>query len=281
MKKKERIGNLFYHIIVCGVGFIMIYPLLWMVMSSFKESSSIFHTASSLLPKPFTMENYQNGWKGFAGIGFGVFIKNSFFITIVATIGSLISSIFVAYAFARLNFPGKKLLFAAMMISMMLPGQILMIPRYLWFQKLDWINTYLPMTVPFYFAIEGFFIYLLTNFIGGIPRDLDEAAKIDGCSHYGIFTRIILPLASPSLVTVGIFSFIWRWDDFLSPLLYINKSKMYPVSLALKLFSDPGAGTDYGAMFAMATISILPALLLFIFCQKYLVEGIASSGIKG
>jgi len=168
-----------------------------------------------------------------------------------------------------------------MLVSMMLPAQVLMIPQYLWYQKLGWVGTYLPLIVPYYFAIQGFFIYLMMNFIDGIPRDLDEAAKIDGCSFYGIYGRIMLPLIVPAMITGGIFSFIWRWDDFLSALLYVKSSNKYPVSLALKLFSDPGSSSDYGAMFAMATLSILPVMIIFILLQKYLVEGIATSGIKG
>lgn len=156
-----------------------------------------------------------------------------------------------------------------------------LIPQYLWYQKLGWIGTYVPLIVPYFFAIQGFFVYLMTNFIEGIPRELDEAAKIDGCSYWGIFVNIILPLMKPALVTGGIFSFMWRWDDFLSALLYVNKSSRYPVSLALKLFCDPGSASDYGAMFAMATLSILPAVCIFIFFQKYLVEGISTSGLKG
>ena len=168
-----------------------------------------------------------------------------------------------------------------MLLSMMLPAQVLMIPQYLWYQKLGWVGSYLPLTVPYFFAIQGFFVYLMMNFIEGIPTELDEAAKIDGCSYYSIFARIIVPLITPALVTAGIFSFMWRWDDFLSALLYVNESAKYPVSLALKLFCDPGSSSDYGAMFAMATLSILPAVLIFIFFQKYLVEGISTSGLKG
>ena len=131
------------------------------------------------------------------------------------------------------------------------------------------------------FAVQGFFVYLIMNFINGIPTELDEAAKIDGCSYYSIFFRIILPLVVPALITAGIFSFIWRWEDFLSPLLYVNKSELYPISLALKLFCDPASTSDYGAMFSMSVLSILPLMLIFILLQRYLVEGIASSGIKG
>lgn len=281
MKTTRKIGIVIYHILVFSFGIIMIYPLIWMVMSSFKETNTIFSTAGSLIPEKLTLENYINGWKGFAKISFGVFFKNSLFISIIATIGTVISSALVAYGFARCEFRGKKILFSAMLISMMLPAQVLMIPQYLWYQKLGWVGSYLPLIVPYFFAIQGFFVYLMINFIDGIPRELDEAAKIDGCSYYSIFTRVILPLISPALITAGIFSFMWRWDDFLSALLYVNESAKYPVSLALKLFCDPGSSSDYGAMFAMAFLSVLPAVIMFIFFHKYLVEGIATSGLKG
>lgn len=281
MKEKRAVKAVIYHILVFAVGLVMIYPLIWMVMSSFKPTNTIFQTAGSLIPETFTFENYINGWKGFAKVTFATIFKNSLFISVVATIGTVISSAIVAYGFARFKFKGKKLLFSAMLLSMMLPAQVLMIPQYLWYQKLNWVGSYMPLIVPYFFAIQGFFVYLISNFISGIPRDLDEAAKIDGCSYVSIFTKIILPLIKPALVTAGIFSFMWRWDDFLSALLYVNKSAKYPVSLALKLFCDPGSSSDYGAMFAMASLSILPSVLIFIFFQRYLVEGISTSGLKG
>lgn len=281
MKKKKTVNTIIYHVLVCGFGLLMLYPLFWMFMSSFKETNTIFTTASKIIPDRFVLENYANGWKGFAGIPFGTFFKNSLFVTIFATIGTLISSALVAYGFSRCQFRGKKILFAAMLASMMLPGQILMVPQYLWYQKLGWVGSFIPLIVPYCFAIQGFFVYLMMNFIDGIPKDLDEAAKIDGCSYYGIFGRIILPLMTPSLITGGIFSFMWRWDDFMSALLYINDAAKYPVSLALKLFADPGSSSDYGAMFAMATLSLVPIVLIFFIFQRYLVDGIASTGLKG
>lgn len=281
MKEKRAVKGAVYHILVFMFGLIMIYPLVWMVMSSFKPTSTIFQTAGSLIPETFTFENYVNGWKGFAKVTFAVFFKNSLFISAAATIGTVMSSAVASYGFARFKFRGKKLLFSAMLLSMMLPAQVLMIPQYLWYQKLGWVGSYMPLIVPYFFAIQGFFVYLMSNFISGIPRDLDEAAKIDGCSYAAVFTKIILPLIKPALVTGGIFSFMWRWDDFLSALLYVNKSARYPVSLALKLFCDPGSSSDYGAMFAMASLSILPSVLIFIFFQRYLVEGISTSGLKG
>ena len=280
-KRKHIVGTTLYHVLILLIGLMMVYPLIWMVMSSFKETNTIFTTAGSLIPKQFTLENYINGWKGFAKITFVTFFKNSLLISILATFGTIISSAVVAYGFARFKFRGRGLLFAAMLLSMMLPAQVLMIPQYLWYQKLGWVGSYLPLIVPYFFATQGFFVYLMSNFISGIPVELDEAAKIDGCSYWGIFIKVIAPLIKPAVVTGCIFSFMWRWDDFLSALLYINKTSMYPVSLALKLFCDPGSSSDYGAMFAMATLSILPSVLIFIFFQKYLVEGISTSGLKG
>lgn len=281
MKKRRMISTTVYHVFVMGLGIVMIYPLLWMIFSSFKPTNTIFTTAQNLFPAEWTLENYANGWRGFGKVGFSQFFGNSFFISVIATVGTVLSSSIVAYGFARMKFFGRKILFAAMLVTMMLPAQVLMIPQYLWYQKLGWVGTYLPLIVPYFFATQGFFVYLMVNFINGIPKDLDEAAKIDGCSTYGIYLRIILPLIVPALITAGIFSFIWRWDDFLSALLYVNESEMYPVSLALKLFCDPGSSSDYGAMFAMSTLSVLPVMLIFIFLQKYLVEGIASTGLKG
>ena len=281
MKRKRRIKTVIYHVLVALAAFVMIYPLLWMFFSSFKDTDTIFNTAGELFPREIVTENYVNGWRGFAKVSFGTFFQNSAFIAVTATIGTLISSAFVAYSFARCRFRGRGILFAAMLVSMMLPAQILMIPQYLWYQKLGWVGTYLPMIVPYCFATQGFFVYLMMNFINGLPSDLDEAAKIDGCSYYSIFFRIVLPLMKPALITGGIFSFIWRWEDFLGPLLYVNESQRYPVSLALKLFCDPASTSDYGAMFAMSILSILPLLVIFVLLQKYLVEGIASSGIKG
>ena len=281
MRRKKIINKTIYHVLVTLFGLIMIYPLVWMFMSSFKDTNTIFTTATQLIPEEFKFENYVNGWKGFGGISFGTFFGNSLFISILATIGTVFSSAIVGYGLQRCKFKGSRILFVAMLLSMMLPAQVLMIPQYLWYQQLGWVGTYLPLIVPYCFAIQGFFVYLVMNFIGGIPKELDESAKIDGCTYYGIFARIIFPLLKPVLVTSFIFSFMWRWDDFLSALLYINDSARYPVSLALKLFADPGSTSDYGAMFAMASLSLLPIIVIFIFMQRYIVEGISTSGLKG
>lgn len=269
-----------YHIFTFLFAVVMIYPLLWMVMSSFKNTNEIFKTAAQLLPEKFSFENYKVGWQGFAGYGFGLFFKNSFVIAGISTVGAVISSAVVGYGFARIDFKFKSFWFACMLLAMMLPFQVIMIPQYIIFNKLGWVGSYLPIIVPQFFG-QGFFIFLNVQFIKGIPIDLDEAARMDGCSIYSIFTRIMLPLIKPSLVTSAIFSFMWRWDDFLSALIYLSDPLKYPVSYALKMFSDPTAGSDWGAMFAMATLSLIPIFFIFLTMQNYLVEGIASTGIKG
>lgn len=277
---KRNAMRVIYHLFTFSFACVMIYPLVWMIMGSFKDTTEIFRHAEHLLPQSFHLGNYIKGWKGFAKVSFTVFFKNSLIISGLATVGAVCSSAIIAYGFARCNFKGKGIWFSAMLVSMMLPFQIIMIPQYILFNQMGWVGTYLPLIVPHFFG-QGFFIFLNIQFIKGIPRDLDEVAKIDGCSIYGIFTRIILPLIKPSIVTSAIFSFMWRWDDFMSSLIFLNNPLQYPVAYALKLFADPTAGSDWGAMFAMATLSLVPIFIIFLTMQKYLVEGIASTGIKG
>ncbi|MDY3920383.1 MAG: carbohydrate ABC transporter permease [Candidatus Limivivens sp.] len=280
MRRKKR-NRILYHVLTLAGGIVMIYPLLWMVGSSLKETSTIFSTASQLIPENLTFENYVNGWQGFSKVNFGTFIKNTLFVAVIATVLTVLSSALVAYGLARLRYRGRNLVFAMVLLTMMLPGEIMMIPQYLWYNKLGWINTYLPMTIPFGFAIQGFFVYQMKNFIEGLPRELDEAAKIDGCSYYTIFLRIIVPLLKPAMGTVAIFSFINRWNDYMSPLLYLKTVPKYTVSLALKLFCDQSSTSDYGAMFAMSVVSLIPIVMIFIFLQRYLIEGISTQGLKG
>lgn len=280
-KNRSRLTQVLYHLVIIAFGFIMLYPLVWMLMSSLKPTHTIINTADQLIPTQFTLENYANGWKGFSNTSFFYFFKNTLFVVTLATLGVLLTTPMVAYGLARLRFPARNVLFIVVLGTMMMPEQILMIPQYLWYNQLGWINTYYPLIVPHFFAVSGFFVYLMMNFINGIPRDLDEAAKIDGCSYYSIYTRIILPLLTPSLATVAIFSFLNRWNDYMAPLLYIRRTKDYTISLALKLFCDTTSSSDYGALFAMSTLSLLPIFFIFVFMQKYLTQGVVTSGLKG
>ena len=278
-KLKKIIVTIIYHGFVILFGFIMLYPILWLIMSSFKPSDEVFRNASSLIPEHFTFSNYIEGWKGFGGTSFGTFFKNSLFVASIATIGQVVSSSIVAYGFARVRFKGRRFWFAVLVMTMLIPSQVLMIPQYLLFNSFHWINSYKPLIIPAFTGLP-FFIFLIMQFIRGIPKSIDESALMDGCGHIRIFSYMILPLSVPSIITSAVFAFYWKWDDFMGPLLYLQRPKMYTVSLALRSFSDPAAGTDWGAMFAMLMLSLLPCFLIFIFFQKYLVEGIVTTGMK-
>ncbi len=279
VSRAKKRSAFIYHAFMLVMSVAMLYPLLWMIASSFKPNSEIFSTVTSLIPTTFTTENYVVGWKGFAGISFFTFFKNSLIVAVLATVGSVFSAATVAFGLARLKFPGRQVWFVAMIITMMLPGQVMMIPRFVLFNKMGWVGSFLPMTVPSFFG-GAFNIFLVMQFIRGIPRDMDEAARIDGCSWYGIFLFIIMPLIVPALVTVAVLTFIGSWGDFMGSLLYLNKPQMYTSAYALKLFSD-ASFTDFGATFAMSTIALIPIMVLFFFFQKNLVEGISMQGLKG
>ncbi|MGP4038593.1 carbohydrate ABC transporter permease [Gracilibacillus sp. D59] len=279
-KVKKHLPNILYYLFVIGLGFIMIYPILWMIASSLKPNQEIFSNVTSLIPSEFVWSNYIEGWEGFGGTSFALFFKNSIIITTLVVSGSLFSSSIVAYGFARCTFKFKKILFACLIATVMLPVQITLIPQYILFHKLGWVNTFLPLVVPAFLGGVPFFIFLMIQFIRGIPKELDEAAVIDGCSTFGVFLRIILPLLKAPLVTVAIFSFMWTWDDFLAPLVYLNETSVQTVALGLRKFMDSQTGTTWGPLLAMSSLSLLPQFILFLFFQKYLVKGIATTGLK-
>jgi multiple sugar transport system permease protein len=278
--KQNTKKRIVYHLFIGLFAFCMVYPILWMISASFKENSDIFQNAASLWPKKIVIENYITGWKGFGGISFGIFLKNSLIITILTTLGSVCSSVLVAYGFARINFKFKKFWFSCMMLTMMLPVQVIMIPQYIFFDKLKLNNTIAPLVLPQFFG-RVFFIFLIMQFISGIPKELDEAAYMDGCSRYGVFFRVILPLIVPAIITSTVFSFMWVWEDFFSPLLYLNTPAKYTIPLALRMYNDTSSASDWGATMAMSCVSLIPVFILFAFFQKYLVEGISTTGLKG
>lgn len=280
MKLKHNVQKILYHLFVVAFGFMMIYPVLWMISGSFKDNAEILRGTLSLIPVEPKPSNYSTGWSGFGKVTFATFFKNSIWITVVATLGTVISSSLVAYALSRVRFKARKLWFTCMLATMMLPGQVIMIPSFLIWHNIGLTNTPVPLILP-YFCGQAFFIYQMMQFMAGIPRELDEAATIDGCSKYSIYTHIILPLLKPSIVTTIIIQFYWKWDDYMGPLLYLNRPESYTASLAIKMFADTASTTDFGAMFAMSTLSLIPVFLIFLFFNRYLVQGIGTSGLKG
>ncbi|MCA1295171.1 carbohydrate ABC transporter permease [Paenibacillus sp. alder61] len=270
------------HIFMILFSFVMVYPVLWWIGASLKSNTEL--GSPNIFPKVPQWSNFVKGWNSVPGHTFTDFYLNTFGLEIAVLAVTLISSSLVAFGFGRLNFPLKNFWFSIFMLTLMMPGQVLIIPQYSLFHQLGWVNTYLPFIVP-HLAAAGaggtFFVFLLIQFIRGIPKELDESAKIDGCSWFGIFWRIVLPLTKPAIVTVMIFCFLWNWDDFLGHLLYINSVDKYTVSLALRMINDSQSAQEWGQLLAMSLVSILPATFVFMFLQKYFVEGIATTGIKG
>lgn len=267
------------HTLLIGVALVMLYPLLWMLSSSLKPDTDIF-THPGLIPDELHPQNYSEGWSG-SGNSFSLYITNSLIVTIGAVIGNVISCSLAAYAFARFEFRGKKIWFGLMLGTLMLPMQATLIPQYTIFYNLTWINTFLPLIVPKFLATDAFFIFLMVQFIRSIPRELDQAAMMDGANPLQIYAKIILPLMRPALVTTTIFTFIWTYDDFLSQLVYLQQNARFTVPLGLTLFLDKTGGSSYGAMFAMSTLALAPTLICFLIFQKRLVEGLATTGMKG
>lgn len=257
----------------------LIYPLIWLVFASLRPENLIFSDPTGL-PLPPTGENYVKGWTG-TGQPFGLYIINSIILCSACIVGNVLACSMVGYVFARLEFPFRRTLFALMLATIMLPHQVTLIPQYTLFRELGWIDTYLPMIVPKFLAVDAFFVFLIVQFVRGIPRELDEAALIDGCGPIMTYWRIIFPLLLPALVTTAIFTFLWTYDDFFSQLIYISSPQKFTVPLGLRVFLDTTGESAYGAMLAMSVVALVPVLVFFLFFQKRIVDGVATSGLKG
>ncbi|WP_433557247.1 carbohydrate ABC transporter permease [Pseudonocardia xinjiangensis] len=266
------------HALLIALGVVMIYPLLWMLSSSVKPTEIIFRDPS-LWPSSFDLGNYVEGWTAL-GAPFHQYLLNSAIIAVGCIVGNLLSCSLAAYAFARLEFRGRKLMFAAMLVTIMLPIHVLIVPQYVLFSQLDWINTFLPLIVPKFLATDAFFIFLMVQFIRTLPIELDEAARIDGCGHFRIYWRIIMPLCTPALATTAVFTFIWSWNDFFSQLIFLTDQDLYTVPVALRSFVDGQGATSWGPLFAMSIVGLAPIFGFFLAGQRYLTQGIATTGIK-
>jgi multiple sugar transport system permease protein len=257
---------------------VMLYPVLWMVVSSLRPNDEIFRSPGLILDGAETA-NYSEGWNALAE-PFGHYMLNSAIVVLGCIIGNLVSCSMAAYAFARLEFTGKRLWFAVMLGTIMLPIHVIIVPQYIMFSQIGWVNTFLPLIAPKLLATDAFFVFLMVQFIRGLPRDLDEAARIDGAGHPRIFLQVILPLMLPALATTTIFTFIWTWNDFFSQLIYLTDPEKYTVPVALRSYVDSTVATSWGSMFAMSVLSLLPVFLAFLIGQRYLIKGIATTGIK-
>lgn len=278
--KRRTWQTVVWIVVMVALTAIILYPLAWMISASFKPTAE-FGANQGFFPENPTIDNFFKVFEGVGGVPLWQFFLNSFLLATGSVIGTVISASLAAYAFARIGFRGRGAFFAVMIGTLLLPFHVLIIPQYMLFRSLDLVDTFAPLLVGKFLAAEAFFVFLIVQFIRALPRDMDEAARIDGCGHGRIYWSIILPLIKPALVTASIFAFIWSWNDFLGPLLYLNSTELYPLPLALRVFNDQTSTSDYGATVAVSVLALLPILLFFIVFQRFLVEGVSTQGLKG
>ncbi len=270
-----RIGN---QLLMMLFSFIMLYPVFWWIGASLKTIPEM--SLPTIWPSEPIWANYTEGWQFSEKYTFAQFFKNNLVMEFFNVIGGIICSSLVAFGFARVKFKFQNVLFAVLLVTMMLPLQVTIVPQYILYNTFGFIDSYVPLILPHFIGGNAFFIFLVVQFIRGIPRDLDEAAKIDGASVFGIYYRVILPLIKPALVTVAIFTFIWSWDDFFAQVLYLSSVEKFTVGLALRMFIDQ-FDIQWGQLLAMSLLSIVPSTIIFFLAQKHFVEGIATTGLKG
>jgi multiple sugar transport system permease protein len=269
------------HVVALAALVIVLYPVAWLVTASIRPVDELVSNLGRLLPESATFIGYEQAMAGGGGVGFGTFLTNSVIVAGGAVVGNVVSCSMAAYAFARLRFRFSGVMFAFALVTIMLPAHVTVIPQYVIFQKLSLVDSFVPLILPKLLATDAFFVFLMVQFMRGLPRELDEAATIDGCGPYGTFWHIVLPLARPAIVTTSIFTFIWTWNDFFSQLIYLSSAENYTIPMGLRLFIDQTSQSSYGAMFAMSVLSLVPIVLFFAAFQRFLVEGVATSGLKG
>ncbi|OOB89586.1 carbohydrate ABC transporter permease [Rathayibacter sp. VKM Ac-2630] len=279
-RKRPKPATIVWIVAMIALTAIVLYPLVWMGAAAFKPNSE-FGGQTSLLPQNPTIDNFVKVFAGVGGVPLWQFFLNSTILAVGSVIGVVISSSMAAYAFARLDFRGRPLYFALMIGTLLLPMHVLLIPQYTIFRTLGMMDTYWPLLIGKFLATEAFFVFLMVQFIRNLPRELDEAARIDGAGHVRIFGSITIPLIRPALITSSIFAFIWSWNDFLGPLLYLNTPDKQPLPLALRVYNDQTSASDYGATIAVSVLALLPVLIFFIIFQRFLVDGVATQGLKG
>ncbi|WP_400082170.1 carbohydrate ABC transporter permease [Yoonia sp. R78084] len=280
IQRAQRRGAIIRYVILTLFGLLMLYPLIWLVGASFKTNEEIFSSAS-FWPENPTVQGYIDGWETSTPYTFGRFFLNSLYIVIPKMLGTAISSVIVAYGFARFEFPGKKILFGILIATLLLPDVVTRIPQYLLFRELGWLDTYLPLFVPQWFALEAFFVFMLIQFMRSIPRDMEEAARVDGANTFQVLWYVVVPMLMPAIISVCLFQFMWTMNDFLGPLIYISSVENYPVSLALKLSIDTTEAFNWNQILAMTVLALTPSLIVFFIAQKYFIEGISTGGVKG
>ena len=278
--ERRRTGSIAWHVGALAVLAVVLYPVIWVLGASFKPSKDII-ASIDLLPSKPVWANFSGLADGISGISISSFFVNSLMYAGLAVAGVVISSSLTAYAFAKIRFAGRNLLFTLMIGTLLLPYHVLLIPQYVMFRKLELVDTVVPLVAGKFLATEAFFVFLMVQFMRGLPRELDEAAKLDGCGHLRTYWSVVLPLSRPAIITSAIFTFINAWNDFMGPLIYLNTPSKYTVSLGLMMFRDQEGISNYGSMIAMSLVALVPVIAFFMAFQRYLIDGMATSGLKG
>ncbi|MFJ6529094.1 carbohydrate ABC transporter permease [Streptomyces longwoodensis] len=278
--ERRRAGSIAWHVGALVVLAVVLYPVVWVVGAAFKPGKDIV-ASLDLLPTEPVGENFSGLADGISGISVGTFFTNSLLYAVLAVAGVVVSSSLTAYAFAKIRFAGRNLLFTLMIGTLLLPYHVLLIPQYVMFRKLELVDTLVPLVAGKFLATEAFFVFLMVQFMRGLPRELDEAARLDGCGHLRTYWSVVLPLSRPAIITSAIFTFINAWNDFMGPLIYLNTPSKYTVSLGLMMFRDQEGISDYGSMMAMSLVALVPVVAFFMAFQRHLIDGMATSGLKG
>jgi oligogalacturonide transport system permease protein len=280
-KRKIKIGTVLRYFILIFVALTMLYPIIWMVGATFKSNAEIF-SSIGFWPKSFDFAPYVKGWETGTEYTFTTYFINTFKIVIPKVIFTLISTVFVAYGFARFDFPFRKIMFSALISTLFLPGVVKTIPMYLMWRNLGLLDTYVPLIAGTLFAQSAFNVFMLVQFMRGIPRDYDEAAIMDGCNSFQLLYRIILPIVKPALVTIGLLEFMGSMNDFVGPLIYISSVEKFPVSVALKMAMDTtSGGFQWNQIIAMSVIALIPSIVLFFSASRQFIDGMSAGGLKG
>lgn len=278
--RRGPVNALVRYAVLIAVGLLMLYPLLWMVSAAFKPNHEIFSSVG-LWPQAPTLDGFARGWQTGTEYSFTTYFANTFAIIIPKVVLTSVSSVLVAYGFARFAIPGKRLWFALLMATVLLPKSVLLIPQYLMFRQFGWLDSFLPLYVPCAFATEGFFVFMVIQFLRGIPPDMEEAAMIDGCNSMQILAYVVAPVVMPAVISVALFQFMWSMNDFLYPLIYLSSVEKYPVALALKMAIDVTEATAWNEVLAMSTIALVPSLLVFFLAQRHFIDGVTAGAVKG
>lgn len=283
MKKKMTTGEIVrsvcWYIIVAALSVIFVLPFIWMLSTAFKTAPQCVDYPPTFIPRPFTLRSFQ---EVFSISPILTYIRNSVVISLLNIGGTLVSCSLVAYGFARFRCREKNFWFTILLSTMMIPSFTLIIPQFSLYVKLGWVNTILPLTLPSFLATNAFSVFILRQFFMSFPRELDEAARLDGCSYFGVLTRILLPNSKTSMFVVALFCFVGTWNDFFGPLIYLNDMEKYTLAVGLVMLkASQGATLDMGPMMAAALLAVIPTFILYLTCQKYFVQGVVTSGLKG